>query len=64
MWDLSARHIFSAPRLKILMPGAKSRRQPSTFALPSEKIDSLISKAEGWGKGLLRGAKNLFSLLG
>src|SRR6266567_7954496 len=27
VWDLSARRIFSALRLKILMPGAKSRRQ-------------------------------------
>ncbi len=27
MWDLGARRIFSALRLKILMPGAKHRRQ-------------------------------------
>ena len=27
LWDLGARRYFFAPRLKILMPGAKSRRQ-------------------------------------
>jgi hypothetical protein len=27
VWDLGAQRIFSALRLKILMPGAKNRRQ-------------------------------------
>jgi hypothetical protein len=60
VWDLGAQRIFSALRLKILMPGAKNQRQPlrshilalshpgegvnllSAFALPSEKIDTLL----------------------
>src|SRR6266700_5821 len=48
VWDLGARRIFSALRLKILMPGAKNRRQAlrsHTPALshPGEGIELLAS---------------------
>ena len=48
MWDLNAQRIFSALRLKILMPGAKKRRQAlwsHTPALshPGEGVNPLVS---------------------
>src|SRR6266702_910345 len=48
VWDLGVRRIFSALRLKILMPGAKNRRQAlrsHTPALshPGEGINPLVS---------------------
>src|SRR2546427_7910322 len=47
-WDLNAQRIFSALRLKILMPGAKNRRQAlrshtPALSLPGEGINLLAS---------------------
>jgi hypothetical protein len=49
VWDLGAQRIFSALRLKILMPGAKNRRQAlrsHTPALshPGEGVKLLASE--------------------